>query len=108
RQRQGPLIAGPPLEHLSSAQGGERHGMQVRRTDSRARVEQGAGLRADPLGGTVRRGGTQRPQRPAPGILYFRRAAPATVVAEAVTELPVRCLSPREKVEVAAAQGDEV
>src|SRR2546430_10092896 len=40
--------------------------------------------------------------------MRFRRAAPSAVVAEAVTELPVRRLSPPEKVEVAAAQGDEL
>src|SRR5689334_12804514 len=37
-----------------------------------------------------------------------RRSAPSPVVAEAATELPVCRLSPCEKVEVAAAQGDEL
>jgi len=82
--------------------------MRVRRTDACARVEPGAGFRADPFGGTARRGGAQGPQRPAPGILRFRLAAPPTVVAEPVTELPVCRLSLREKVEIAAAQGDEL
>ena len=100
--------AGPSLEYLGGTECGERHGMQVRRTDSCARVEPGAGLRADPLGGTARRGGAQGPQRPAPGILRFRLTAPSAVDAEAATELPVCRLSSREKVKVPAAQGNEL
>src|SRR5689334_11448510 len=101
-------MAGPSLEYLGGTERGERHGVRVRRTDSCARVEPFAGLGADTCGGTARRGGAQGPQRPAPGILRFRLAAPPAVVAEAATELPVCRLCLREEVKVAAAQGDEL
>ena len=101
-------MAGPSLEHLGGAERRERHGVRVRRTRHCAHVEQGPGLLADPLGGTACRGGAQSPQRPAPGILDFRLTAPSAVDTEAVTELPVRRLSSREKVQVPAAQGNEL
>ncbi len=83
--------------------------MRVRRNDPRTMASNAVRASARiPTERQARRGGAQGPQRPAPGVLRFRLAAPPAVVAEADTELPVGRLSLREKVEVAAAQGDEL